>query len=226
MVEPDNSETSQPGSGLEEDTLGQELNELQERLNMDKSKIFTKFNRLPQVQAAITLLDYSNNLLEKPSVYDLVEELTEQLNELDKEGMQRHEYMMSTTAITLESMFHNLAREATKATNTREHERLLRLALKAQSQMASTIEKLGELKNPPNVSFFKQANIAGGHQQVNYGAQSKAEPNHSREKPFPDQNELLERKQDEWLDTRATRTPSETDKELETVGAINRPQDP
>jgi hypothetical protein len=45
----------------------------------------------------------------------------------------------------------------------------MRLGLKAQSQCRTTIEALALLKNPPNVAFVRQANIANGHQQVNNG---------------------------------------------------------
>jgi hypothetical protein len=34
----------------------------------------------------------------------------------------------------------------------------------------ATIETLAELKNPRQVAFVNQANLAGGHQQVNNGA--------------------------------------------------------
>jgi len=47
-------------------------------------------------------------------------------------------------------------------------ETYMRLALKAQSQCARTIEVLAAMKNPP-VVFAKQANISHGHQQVNNG---------------------------------------------------------
>jgi hypothetical protein len=45
----------------------------------------------------------------------------------------------------------------------------MRLAFKAQSQSRAAIETLAEIKNPRQVTFFKQANIAGGNQQVNNG---------------------------------------------------------
>jgi hypothetical protein len=38
-------------------------------------------------------------------------------------------------------------------------DKFMRLALKAQSQCRTTVEALGELKNPQPVAFVKQANI-------------------------------------------------------------------
>ena len=46
-----------------------------------------------------------------------------------------------------------------------------RQALKAQAQCRATLEALAEIKNPRPVAFVKQANISGGHQQVNNGMQ-------------------------------------------------------
>jgi len=43
----------------------------------------------------------------------------------------------------------------------------MRLAFKAQSQARAAIETLAEIKNPHQFAFVKQANIAGGNQQVN-----------------------------------------------------------
>jgi hypothetical protein len=43
-------------------------------------------------------------------------------------------------------------------------------------QCVRTLKVLGTLKNPPNVAFVKQANIAHGHQQVNYGVPAETAP--------------------------------------------------
>jgi PDZ domain-containing secreted protein len=43
----------------------------------------------------------------------------------------------------------------------------MNMALKAQSQSRATIQALTELKYPKQATFVKQANIAGGNQQVN-----------------------------------------------------------
>jgi hypothetical protein len=45
----------------------------------------------------------------------------------------------------------------------------MRLALRAQSQMVTALEKLALIKNPPRPTFVQRANIANGPQQVNNG---------------------------------------------------------
>jgi hypothetical protein len=45
----------------------------------------------------------------------------------------------------------------------------MKLALKAQSQCRTTVEAIGELKNPQPVAFIRQANI-GKAVQMNNGA--------------------------------------------------------
>jgi len=92
----------------------------------------------------------------------------------------------------------------------------LRLALKAQSQSRATIETLAEIKNPRQVAFVKQANIAGGNQQIHSGA----EPTRARE------NEIPPSKQSGYEhelspDSRASALGSRVDPTLEAVGAIN-----
>jgi hypothetical protein len=74
-------------------------------------------------------------------------------------------------AKALGAIFHACAQKA--AVNMGEYplavERYMRLALKAQSQCRTTLETLAEIKAPRSVAFVHQANISGGHQQVNNG---------------------------------------------------------
>jgi hypothetical protein len=76
----------------------------------------------------------------------------------------------------------------------------MRLALKAQSQCRATLETLSVVKNPPSVAFVRQANIANGPQQVNNGPPSAADASRARETEIQP-NKLLERRQNELLDT-------------------------
>jgi hypothetical protein len=57
----------------------------------------------------------------------------------------------------------------------------MQLALKAQNQSRATLQALVQLKQPSQITFVKQANIAQGHQQVN----------NLSEKDITPQNELL-----------------------------------
>jgi len=117
------------------------------------------------------------------------------------------------------------------ALNMGEHmgamETYMRLALKAQSQCRTTLETLAEIKNPRAVAFVKQANIAGGHQQVNNLAPEipgpvPVEAGRAGTKRRP--NELLEEIPDaQWLDPRAAPATGAGDPEVATVGAGDRP---
>lgn len=78
------------------------------------------------------------------------------------------------------------------------------------------LEALAEMKNPKQIAFVKQANIAGGHQQVNNGA-----PSHAGEKGNKP-NELLKELTHEAMDAGGAAAPSAANPQLETVGAINR----
>lgn len=81
------------------------------------------------------------------------------------------ESTLTAQAATLDTMFNELARRAAlnMGQNLPATEIYLRHAFKAQAQCRSTLEALAEIKNPRQVAFVKQANIAHGHQQINNG---------------------------------------------------------
>lgn len=78
------------------------------------------------------------------------------------------EATLTAKTVSLNAIFNERVRRA--ALNMGEYinaaETYMRLALKAQSPCARTIEVLAAMKNPP-VVFAKQANISHRHQQVN-----------------------------------------------------------
>lgn len=80
------------------------------------------------------------------------------------------EATLTAQTVTLDAIFNEMARRA--ALNMGEYinaaETYMRLALKAQSQCARTIEVIANMKNPPIV-YAKQMNVANGNQQVNNG---------------------------------------------------------
>lgn len=96
-------------------------------------------------------------------------------------------------------------------------ERLLRLALKAQSNCRATAEALAAIQNPPTV-FARQANIANGPQQINNGTPSSR----ARKSTF-EPNELLEAN-GERLDRGTQSTTGDCDQELAAVGATTGPR--
>ena len=163
--------------------------------------------------------------LAKPTMGDLhfmslVDELQIYAQAAKKGDLGRTEGMLMVQAHTLDALFNELTRRA--IANFDEYlnsgELYLRLALKAQSQGRSTIETLAEMKNPSQVAFVKQANIANGPQQVNNGARGEA----SRAENFENQpSKLLEQTDGERLDGGTPGATTGANTSLEAVGAVN-----
>lgn len=95
-------------------------------------------------------------------------------------------------------------------------ERLMRLALKAQSNCRATAEALGAIQNPPTV-FARQANFAAGPQQINNGTPLRP-PRARNSESLP--NKLLEAN-GERLDSGASNAAGNRNQELAPVGAID-----
>ena len=148
----------------------------------------------------------------------LMQAKTEQVCSGDLSGP---EAILTAQAVALDVIFNEMARRA--ALNMGEHlqatDTYMRLAMRAQSQCRATLQTLGELKNPRQVAFVKQANITHGHQQVN-NSETYMHPrtgDFSANKLSGEGNELLP-------DTRASSFESNAHQEMETLGAIHRPQ--
>ena len=141
---------------------------------------------------------------------DTASVMREQAEAIQAGDMHQVEAMLINQAVQLEGLFADLIRKASIQTAMPNIEGFMRLALRAQNQSRGTLETLGNIKNPKAV-FVRQANISAGHQQVNNHAPAP------EEKQNP-QNELLEAKEHERLDTRTPRQTSGIDTQLETVG--------
>jgi hypothetical protein len=138
----------------------------------------------------------------------------------------RAEAMLAIQSHTLDALFCALTKRA--LLNMGEHldatEAYMRMALRAQSQCRATLETLALLKNPPNPTFIRQANVAHGPQQVNNAAAPAHELSRTRESEKR-QTELLEHDHGERLDTRAASTASGADPAMATLGTVDRTQD-
>ena len=135
------------------------------------------------------------------------------------------EAILTLQANTLDTIFNILACRA--AANMAEHlsatETYLKLALKAQSQCAKTIETLANIKYPSTVSFVKQANI-GQSVQVNNGTPSPNNLTSTRThgKKQKQANELLEHHHGERLDIGTTGKAIPVNTTMATVETVSR----
>jgi hypothetical protein len=150
----------------------------------------------------------------------LVSALSEQTAAVNKGDLGRGEAMLAAQAHTLDAIFNNLAQRAAAnvgAGYLEATETYMKLALRAQSQARSTWEAVSAIQNPPIARYVGQANVAHGPQQVNNGSRV-------RETEIP-QNQLLEEKDGQRLDTRAAGAAGGTHSDMEAVGAVDRTKD-
>jgi hypothetical protein len=170
----------------------------------------------PTVQAAVTLKEYDKSYGDL-DLNGLIAVLTEQTKASNDGDLGRAEAMLTAQAHSLDAIFNNLARRAINAEYMDKLDGYLKLALRAQSQCRATWETLSTIKNPPVMGYVRQANIANGPQQVNntISDDSRVQGNQNQ------QNELLEQKDGEQLDTQATRTTSKADPAMATVGEVD-----
>ncbi|WP_321899144.1 hypothetical protein [Paraburkholderia heleia] len=159
---------------------------------------------------------------EKLSVAELGLALNDMVSQIQGGDMSSVERLLVTQAVALNTLFGECARMVGKhmGTHLPATDAYMRMALKAQQQSATTLKILGEIKNPRQVAFIKQANVANGPQQVNNGTPSPA-----RGENVTTSNELLEHQHGEWLDAGTEGEASRGNQTVEAVGAVNRAQD-
>ena len=124
----------------------------------------------PTIQSAVAIEAWGK-FAGEIDLAELIKEQREQFKKMQAGDMQPVEAMLYGQAKTLETIFTSLARRATSQEYLKQFQAYLGMAMKAQAQCRATLEALAEIKNPRPVAFVKQANISGGHQQVNNGMQ-------------------------------------------------------
>lgn len=173
--------------------------------------------------AAVTLKRYSG-AGDEMDVADLLTEMRKAGDEVVAGDMGRVERMLANQALTLDSIFHDMAQRSGRQETYKGIEILMRLALKAQAQARSTAEALALLKNP--MPYIRQANMTTGPQQVNntyagtseHSARAQAGAGNFQSEP----NKLLEADHDQRLDIGAQATTGRANQALEAVGAVHR----
>jgi len=177
----------------------------------------------PEVSAAIVIESYAVG--GKQDLAALITELEHAIAPLGNNDLTQAENMLMSQATALQSMFVCLSRRAMQQESMSNLETFLRMALKAQNQCRMTLESLATLKNPP-VIYARQANITSGPQQVNNGVAptTHAHAYAHAEKTEKPQNELLEQKPHERLDTRTKSKASRIDPAMAPMAEIDRPK--
>lgn len=100
---------------------------------------------------------------------DLYDKIGKRVQQVWDGDLKNAEAMLYAQAVTLQTMFTALSLRAARAEQIPQFQAAISMALRAQAQCRATIETLAEIKNPRQVAFVKQANIANGPQQVNNG---------------------------------------------------------
>lgn len=86
------------------------------------------------------------------------------------------------------------------------------------------LSRLAIIKSPPEMGYVRQANIAHGPQQVNNAQSSTSQASRTQEIQNL-QNKLLEKKDGERLDTRASGTASRGNPAMAPVGEVDGTED-
>jgi hypothetical protein len=144
---------------------------------------------VPEFKAAVTAHAYAPLIGEQDlaAVFQRVGELS---TKSVKESSKDLEYMLTSQAIALDSIFNRLAvqAQASVGKHPKVVDTYLRLALKAQSQCRATAEALAVLKSPRQ--YINQTNVAGA-MQINIDTE-KANVDRRAESKDADQDPRVE----------------------------------
>jgi hypothetical protein len=192
-------------------------------------EVIAKHLTAPAATNAGAIMAWSSSLTDINALNDVLKGNVEAMHAGD---MRQVEATLLAQAQTLNMLFTSLVHRCGETQALQLFEARMRIALKAQAQCRSTLETLAEIKNPRPVAFVKQANISGGHQQVNNGVQPPGqfpETNTRERAPAREnegaQNRLLEASHGERLDTRAQGTAGRAHPHVAAVGALNGAED-
>lgn len=183
----------------------------------DEGSAIARVLSQPEVRNAVASQTYALGQ-NRESLDDLRAALEVQTMAAKSGDLSRAEEMLTSQAHTLDAIFTHLAYRAMQTDQIAEIDMWLKMGLRAQSQSRATWETLSTIQNPP-VVYAKQANIAQGHQQVNYGVQDS--PTRKRDNQFSE-SQLLEKTNGERLDFGTTGTAGAGNTPLETVGTKHR----
>jgi hypothetical protein len=150
----------------------------------------------------------------------ILQQLEAQERRLASGSLADAENMLMSQAVALQAIFTRLALRANSANGTEQIQCLLGLALRAQNGCRATLQTLGELKNPRQATFVRQANIAHGQQQVNNACplpRAHADASEASNKLSGGNHELLQ-------NSGTSGAPVTGDPVVETMGKVHRTQ--
>lgn len=171
---------------------------------------------------SVTARRFNKVTMGETDLNETIYAMKEKIAKVNAGDLSNLEATLTAQTVSLNAIFNEMARRA--AANMGEYmsatETYMRLALKAQSQCARTIEVISNMKNPPIV-YAKQMNVANGNQQVNNGVN----PNLSShaEKTINLQSELLEANNgSKKMDSRTAKATITKDNAMATVDKVYR----
>jgi len=187
-----------------------------------------KLAAMPAFVHAGVAHSYLSNHVGEIDLPEFMGEVRDRVKAVQSGDLAGVEAMLMAQAVSLDALFVELVRRA--GANLGQHmpavDVYLRMALKAQNQSRATLQTLGEIKNPRQVAFIKQANVAHGPQQVNNGGDAGAGAGPVQHAPAKNSgeraNKLLEVNPSERLDFGASSAAGATHSKVETVEAIDR----
>jgi hypothetical protein len=144
------------------------------------------------------------------AIPELGTKITEQFTELKAGNFAYLEAMLYSQAMTLQSAFNQWIVSASCQQRPEEAERFAHLALRAQDQCRKTLATLAEIKNPKRSTTFIKNYVDKQLNQLVADPQSDTTPI------------VLEASENAPLDVRSQAEAVGTDREMETLGEINR----
>ncbi len=121
----------------------------------------------PACAAVSVICSTRRNNLDSIEITEIFSELKAQAAAIQAGDLSLFDAMLVNQAVALQSLFADLAAQASAGTKSPEHREIqLKLALRAQNQSRATIQTLLESRNP-RVFINHQANVSNGPQQVN-----------------------------------------------------------
>ncbi len=153
----------------------------------------------------------------------LMNRLNEQAVAVRHGDLSSAEAMLVHQAIALQSMFADLATRAKNQDSLQGVQTYTQLALRCQGNCRATLQTLAEIKNPRQVAFVKQTNVAQ-NQQVNNGTTPTSRTRNIKSAP----NELLVEESDgsQDVDSRAAPKTVREDQRLDAVAGVDRAKKP